>query len=137
MKTIILIAVFAIISMAGLSTSSAQCCSGKTTACAKTVETKAQTGDQKGLTKETLKVSGQCGMCKTRIETTAKSVKGVKNASWNETAQVLTYSFNGNVTKEQVSNALRNVGHDTELGKAPDEIYNALPGCCKYRSQTK
>ncbi|MFA4853540.1 MAG: efflux RND transporter periplasmic adaptor subunit, partial [Bacteroidales bacterium] len=74
-----------------------------------------------------------CGMCKTRIENAAKSVKGVADAKWNESTGVLIYSFVGTVKKEDVSNALTKVGHDTELGKAPDKVYNKLHACCKYR----
>jgi Cu(I)/Ag(I) efflux system membrane fusion protein len=34
---------------------------------------------------------------------------------------------------EAISKAIAQVGHDTEFDKAPDDVYNALPGCCKYR----
>lgn len=83
--------------------------------------------------KDTLKVYGSCGMCKTRIETTTKSIKGVNKATWDAKSGLLVYSHDGTVTKAEVSNALVKVGHDTELGKAPDNVYNGLPACCKYR----
>jgi len=99
----------------------------------KTVQSEVQTNSISGVAKDSLKVSGLCGMCKTRIENAAKSVKGVADAKWNESTGVLIYSFVGTVKKENVSDALTNVGHDTESGKAPDKVYNKLHDCCKYR----
>jgi hypothetical protein len=32
----------------------------------------------------------------------------------------------------KVHMAIAKVGHDTEMHKAKDEVYNELPGCCKY-----
>jgi Cu(I)/Ag(I) efflux system membrane fusion protein len=72
-------------------------------------------------------------MCKTRIENAAKGVKGVMSTSWDDASNTLTYSYNGTVKKEDISNALTKVGHDTELGKADNVVYDKLPGCCKYR----
>jgi hypothetical protein len=34
---------------------------------------------------------------------------------------------------ETVQKAIAGAGHDTELFKAGDEMYNALPACCHYR----
>jgi hypothetical protein len=28
--------------------------------------------------------------------------------------------------------AIANSGHDTKMHKASDEVYDKLPGCCKY-----
>jgi len=109
------------------------CCKKEKSSCNKTAKSNVQTNAVTGKVKDSLKVSGKCGMCKTRIENTAKNVKGVTNANWNESTSILVYSFEGTVKKDDVSNALLKVGHDTELGKAPDNIYNKLPGCCKYR----
>jgi hypothetical protein len=85
------------------------------------------------VSKDTLKVSGKCDMCKSRIENAAKTVSGVHHAIWNESTGILTYSYDANVKKEDVSDAIRKVGHDTSLGKAPEDAYNKLPACCKYR----
>ncbi len=83
---------------------------------------------------ETFKVGGSCGMCKDRIETTAMSLKGVNNANWNIETKMLHVSFNNDkVTLLDIHKALAIAGHDTELEKAPDDVYNELPGCCLYR----
>jgi Cu(I)/Ag(I) efflux system membrane fusion protein len=74
-------------------------------------------------------------MCKTRIENAAKSVSGVKSADWDISAKVLTLEFDsGKASLAAVSKAVAAIGHDTEMDKAPDEVYNALHGCCKYRN---
>ena len=96
--------------------------------------TYAQTGAKSSTVKtETIKVSGNCGMCKERIETAAK-VDGVTNASWNKDTKMLTLAYNPTVVKsEEVQKKIAAVGHDTEKFKADDKVYAKLPGCCKYR----
>lgn len=82
---------------------------------------------------EMLKVSGNCEMCKSRIEKAAKSVKGVIAANWDVDAKVIHLDFDSKVTsKREISKAIAHVGHDTELDKAPKAIYDDLPGCCLY-----
>jgi len=136
MKSLIIsLVIFFGIALITPTNASAQCGGGKGKSCGGCAsKTENKTKSANGVTKETIKVSGACGMCKTRIETAAKSVKGVVTASWNQSTGILEYTFNGTVTKTDVSNALIKVGHDTELGKAQDAVYNKLPGCCKYRS---
>ncbi len=111
----------------GMKSSCSKSCKGESKSCAPTTST--TTGSIKG----TMKVSGKCDMCKTRIETAAKSVNGVMTAEWNPTTKILTYTSKVAIKKEDISNALIKVGHDTELGKATASTYSALPGCCKYR----
>ncbi|MDR3262626.1 MAG: cation transporter [Tannerella sp.] len=81
-----------------------------------------------------LKVEGSCGMCKTRIEKTAKSVAGVTSAVWDQKSKKLHLDFDAQKTSlEAISKAVAKVGHDTEKDKTDDKTYDALPGCCKYR----
>jgi Cu(I)/Ag(I) efflux system membrane fusion protein len=81
-----------------------------------------------------LKASGSCGMCKTRIEKAAKGVEGVTVANWDKDTQQLHLNFDPKKTSvDAISKAIAKSGHDTEKDKADDEVYNALPGCCKYR----
>ena len=81
---------------------------------------------------QTIKVWGNCGMCKARIEKTAK-VDGVSKALWDAKTQILTLTYNPSKVKiEDIQKKLAAVGHDTELFKADDKAYDALPGCCKY-----
>jgi mercuric ion binding protein len=32
----------------------------------------------------------------------------------------------------KIHQAIAKVGHDTKMHKAPDNVYDELPGCCKY-----
>jgi Cu(I)/Ag(I) efflux system membrane fusion protein len=83
---------------------------------------------------EHIKVSGNCEMCKDRIETAAKSVSGVSSADWSSETKMLNVKFDGAKTNsEAIQKAIAKVGHDTEKFKAPDEVYNKLPECCLYR----
>lgn len=84
-------------------------------------------------TKEKFMVAGNCGMCKTRIEKAAKSVDGVSAAAWDKETKMVEVSFNADkTTLHQVHLAIAKAGHDTEMHKASDEVYDQLPGCCKY-----
>ena len=81
-----------------------------------------------------LGVKGSCEMCKDRIEKAAKSVENVTFASWDMEKQELHLNFDPDKTSiETISKAIAAAGHDTDKDKAPDEVYNALPACCKYR----
>jgi copper chaperone CopZ len=91
-----------------------------------------QTPDKSEKT-EKVKVSGQCGMCESRIEKAA-TIEGVVNADWSDETKILTITYNS--TKTSKSEILKNVaaaGHDNEAFKADPEAYKSLPGCCKYR----
>ena len=79
------------------------------------------------------KVGGNCDMCKDRIETAALSVSGVTSAKWEAETQELHLNYNKGVSVDKVHKAIAKSGHDTELEKAPDEVYKELPGCCLYK----
>lgn len=79
------------------------------------------------------KVSGNCEMCQERIEKAAKNVKGVISANWDVKAKILHLDFDSKATsKKTISKAVAQAGHDTEFDKAPQAVYDALPGCCNY-----
>jgi Cu(I)/Ag(I) efflux system membrane fusion protein len=83
---------------------------------------------------EIFEVSGNCEMCKERIETVAKSVKGVLSASWDVSTKKFHIGFNSSVTSlDIVQKAIADAGHDNVKYRAADEVYNKLPGCCLYR----
>ncbi len=83
---------------------------------------------------EMFSVSGNCEMCKERIENAAKSVKGVTSAVWDLKTKKMQVQFNSMETKiEDVHKAIAKAGHDTEKQRADKTIYEALPECCAYR----
>lgn len=82
---------------------------------------------------ESIKVSGNCESCKTRIEKAAK-VAGVVKAEWDQKTKALTLVYDPAKAKsDDVQKKIAAVGHDTPKFKATIAVYNALPGCCKYR----
>jgi Cu(I)/Ag(I) efflux system membrane fusion protein len=84
---------------------------------------------------QTVKVSGNCEMCKERIETAAKSVNGVVSAEWGIETKMLHVQFDGSKTNTDViQKAVAAVGHDTKKFKAPDEVYKTLQVCCLFRN---
>lgn len=83
-----------------------------------------------------LTVQGLCGMCRQRIETTASALSGVSSVEWDaETKRLLLRHDPSRASLDAISRALAAVGHDTNLHKAPHDVYNALPACCKYREE--
>jgi periplasmic mercuric ion binding protein len=81
---------------------------------------------------ETIKVWGNCDMCKARIEKAAK-IEGVSKVDWNKETKVLTLVYDpSKVKSDDVQKKIAAVGHDTEKFKADDKTYNALDGCCQY-----
>lgn len=84
------------------------------------------------ITKSTFKVKGECGMCKERIETTAKK-SGATYANWNSDSQQLIVEYDaGKVSPDEILKKIADVGHDNEKYSATDEVYRNLPGCCLY-----
>jgi len=80
-------------------------------------------------------VTGNCDLCKKRIETAAKSVAGVISAEWSTDTKKIHVQFDPNKTNsDAIQKAIAKVGHDTEKYKATDAAYKALPGCCLYRN---
>lgn len=83
----------------------------------------------------TFAVSGNCEMCKERIENAAKSVKGVSIAVWDIKTKKITVAFkSGETDVNAIKKAIALAGHDTDKYKADSKTYNGLPGCCLYRN---
>ena len=81
---------------------------------------------------EVFAVSGNCGMCKSRIEAAAKEA-GATAASWDTDSKKLKVSFDASGTSlSKIQEKVAGVGHDNPGFKASDEVYSKLHGCCKY-----
>ena len=84
--------------------------------------------------RDTFEVSGNCEMCKKRIESATLSLKGVKYVSWSPQSKNFSIIYNSTkVSIDDVKKKIADVGHDNSLYKATDEVYDNLHGCCKYR----
>jgi periplasmic mercuric ion binding protein len=82
--------------------------------------------------KETIKVWGNCGMCKTKIEKAAKTA-GATKASWNEDSKLLVVTYNtGKSSNAKIQEAIAKTGYDTQDYTADNAAYNKLHGCCQY-----
>lgn len=81
---------------------------------------------------ETIKVWGNCGMCKTTIEKAAKSA-GAKKADWDADSKELkvTYAVKKS-SSSKIQEAIANAGYDTQDFTAIKAAYDNLHGCCKY-----
>ena len=92
----------------------------------------AQTPATKSIT-ATIKVSGNCDMCKSRIEKAAK-IDGVTKADWNKETKVLAVTYDPTkINADAIGKKVAAAGHDNEKVKADSKAYDKLPSCCKYR----
>ena len=81
---------------------------------------------------ETVKVYGNCEMCKSRIES-AIYRKGISEGGWNTDTKILSLSYNSEkITVDEILKQLAYAGYDNEKFLAPDDAYTNLPGCCQY-----
>lgn len=81
---------------------------------------------------ETIKVWGNCGMCKKTIETAAVNA-GATSADWNEETKQLQVSYKAKKTNgDKIQQAIAGAGYDTEKFTADQSVYDQLHGCCKY-----
>lgn len=119
----------------GLGILSFSACNSKSTSSNDTAKTVAQPGIEHHQDEHAmLGVQGLCETCKERIETAAKSVKGVSSAMWDIEKKELHLNFDPHQTNlDTISKAIAKAGHDTDKDKADQATYDALPDCCKYR----
>jgi len=81
---------------------------------------------------DTVKVYGNCGMCKDRIED-ALDVVGVRDANWNEDTQLLIVQYSSKkISQQEIHELCAEVGHATNKMKADKKAYDNLHHCCKY-----
>ncbi len=81
---------------------------------------------------ETVKIYGNCGMCKTTIEK-AGNLKKVANVEWNKDTKMATLTYDSDKTnQDEILKRIALAGYDSEKFLAPDDVYAKLPGCCQY-----
>jgi periplasmic mercuric ion binding protein len=81
---------------------------------------------------ETFNVSGNCGMCKSKIEKAAKDA-GASSATWDAATKVLTVKYKSTSTNTaKIQQSIAGVGYDNAGFKATDIAYKKLHGCCQY-----
>ncbi|QSE97392.1 heavy-metal-associated domain-containing protein [Fulvivirga lutea] len=89
---------------------------------------------QKKVVEDSISVSGNCQMCKKRIESALINRDGVKYAEWNVKTKKLFIAYREDkISTQEVHKAIAAAGHDTDLVKSEDLVYSELPFCCLYR----
>ena len=86
----------------------------------------------------TFGVRGNCGMCKSTIESATMSVEGVDTALWSTESKMISINVSTEINDQfinDIHNAIAKSGYDTELSTALDEDYDKLPMCCKYNRE--
>ena len=86
----------------------------------------------------TFGVRGNCGMCKSTIESATMSIEGVDTATWSTESKMISINVSTEINDQfinDIHNAIAKSGYDTELITAVDEDYDKLPMCCKYNRE--
>jgi copper chaperone CopZ len=81
---------------------------------------------------DTVHIYGNCGMCEKTIEKSA-FVEGEAMADWDKATDMAVITYDS--TKTTIDKILKRIaaaGYDNELYRAPDKVYDKLPGCCHY-----
>lgn len=86
---------------------------------------------------ETVKIYGNCGMCETTIEKAAGKKK-LSKADWNKDTKLAAITYDSKkTTLDAVLKDIALAGYDNARFLAPDDAYNKLAGCCKYKRELK
>lgn len=86
---------------------------------------------------EPVKVYGNCGMCKTKIEK-AGNIKKIAKVDWNVNTKMATLTYDAKITNhDEILKRIALSGYDSEKFLAPNDVYSKLPGCCQYDREAK
>lgn len=86
---------------------------------------------------ETVKIYGNCDMCKSTIEK-AGNIKKVAKIDWNKDTKMATITYDAKKTnQDEILKRIALSGYDSDKFLAPDDVYAKLPGCCQYERVNK
>jgi copper chaperone CopZ len=86
---------------------------------------------------ETVKIYGNCDMCKTTIEK-AGNLKNVATVDWNKDTKIATLNYDSTKTnQDEILKRIALAGYDSEKFLAPDDVYAKLSDCCQYNRELK
>ncbi|TAL56851.1 MAG: ATPase [Bacteroidetes bacterium] len=87
---------------------------------------------------DTIKVYGNCGMCKATIEGALKRKEGIISKNWNKVTKMLVVTYDPSKIKiNQIGAKIAEVGYDNQYATAKEETYNKLHSCCHYERPKK
>ena len=91
----------------------------------------------KNATAETVKIYGNCGMCKSTIEK-AGNLKKTANVSWDKDTKMAAITYDAKqTTQDEILKRIALSGYDSDKFRAPDNVYANLPSCCQYERSPK
>lgn len=83
-----------------------------------------------------VKIYGNCGECKERIEDALQHRNGIYKADWNVDSKMLTVRYDSTLfTQAVIQKILADVGHESEGFLTDATTYNALTPCCQYERE--
>jgi copper chaperone CopZ len=86
---------------------------------------------------ETVKVFGNCELCKTAIEN-AGNIKNTASVIWNKDTKMAEITFDSKKTnRDEILKRIALAGYDNDQFLAPDNAYAQLAECCKYERLNK
>ena len=86
---------------------------------------------------ETVKIYGNCDMCKSKIET-AGTLKKIAKVEWNKDSKMAALTYDSTKTsQDEILKRIALAGYDSDKFLAPDDVYDALHGCCQYEREAK
>lgn len=86
---------------------------------------------------ETVKVYGNCDMCKANIEK-AGNVKKTAEVIWDKDTRMATLTYDATKTSsDEILKRIALVGYDSDKFLAPKDTYEALHACCQYDRDVK
>nr|WP_321222462.1 DUF3347 domain-containing protein [uncultured Psychroserpens sp.] len=81
---------------------------------------------------ETVKIYGNCGMCKSTIDK-AGHMKNQANVDWDKETKMATIAYDSlKTSKADILKRIALAGYDSDSFLAPDDTYSNLPSCCQY-----
>lgn len=85
---------------------------------------------------ETVKILGNCEMCKKNIEK-AGNLKNVAVVNWNVKTNMAKLTYDVSKTNsDEILKRIAEAGYENEKFTANDEQYNKLHACCQYDRST-
>lgn len=86
---------------------------------------------------ETVKIYGNCDMCKSTIEK-AGNLKKVAKVDWNKDTKMATLTYDAKKTnQDEILKRVALAGYDSDKFLAPDNVYAKLQSCCQYERKAK
>jgi periplasmic mercuric ion binding protein len=86
---------------------------------------------------DSVKVYGNCSMCKATIEGSLKKKDGVISKNWNKDTKTLMVTYDpAKISIKQIGEKIAEVGYDNQYATAKKDTYSKLHSCCQYERPT-